>query len=243
MNPVADDVQDVMQVCRNGHVITDQLRSCPESAQSRCDRCGAATLDRCLTCGRELPGAIAVPGLRPVGVRQPPHYCPTCGAAFPWTLRQRPPKKESLLVLEGVLRRLPRVIRQLRVRHGDRPPFRVLDEIDLEDLLRALLPLHFDEVRPEVRTPRYASATRTDFLLPAEGIALAIKFPRPDMDVPTLLEQTREDAVYYQREKKCRTLVIFVYDPEGALRERCLPEAIAAEFAPELELRLVVSAP
>jgi hypothetical protein len=243
MNPVADDVQDVMQVCRNGHVITDQLRSCPERALSHCDRCGAATLDRCLTCGRELPGAIAVPGLRPVGLRQPPHYCPTCGAAFPWTLRQRPPKKESLVVLETVLRRLPRVIRQLRVRHGDRPPFRVLDEIDLEDLLRALLPLHFDEVRPEVRTPRYASATRTDFLLPAEGIALAIKFPRPDARTPSLTEEIREDALYYQREKKCRTLVIFVYDPEGALREPILPEVDSSESGVAMELRCVVSVP
>ena len=45
-----------------------------------------------------------------------------------------------LALLEELLRRLPRVIRQLRTRQGDRPPLRVEDERDLEDLLRALLP-------------------------------------------------------------------------------------------------------
>ncbi len=89
MSSIAESVQDVMQVCRNGHVITDRLHSCPESGLAHCDRCGAATLDHCLTCGRELPGAIAVPGLQPIGVRQPPCYCPTCGVAFPWTARSR----------------------------------------------------------------------------------------------------------------------------------------------------------
>src|SRR5260370_35887982 len=78
---------DVMQVCRNGHVITDLLRSSPERGLTHCDRCGAATIDRCQTCGRELPGAIAVPGLQPVGARRPPLFCPDCGAAFPWTER------------------------------------------------------------------------------------------------------------------------------------------------------------
>ncbi len=241
MSPIETSERDVMQVCRNGHVITDQLRSRPESGLSHCHRCGAATIDHCETCGREVPGALAAAGLRPVGARQPPHYCPTCGAAFPWTKRQRPPRTEPLAVLENVLRRLPRVIRQLRVRHGDRPPFRVLDEIDLEDLLRALLPLHFDEVRPEGRTPRYSAGTRTDFLLHEGRLALTIKFPRPDARTPSLIEQIREDALYYRQERKCRTLVIFVYDPEGALREPIVPEEGSADSSVELEVRCVVS--
>src|SRR6266545_3402472 len=36
--------QDVLQVCRNGHVITDRLRTCPEQALGHCDRCGAAAV-------------------------------------------------------------------------------------------------------------------------------------------------------------------------------------------------------
>jgi REase_DpnII-MboI/Uncharacterized protein conserved in bacteria (DUF2321) len=240
MHAVEDPVQDVMQVCRHGHVITDLLHSRPERALTHCDRCGAVTMDRCLTCGRELTGAIVVPGFQPVGVRRPPLYCSACGVAFPWTERPRTLAPESLTHLETLLHRLPRVIRELRFRHGDRPPFRVQDERDLEDLLRSLLPLHFDDIRPQCRTPRYAAFTRTDFLLASERIAVTAKFARLDLREPQLAEQLYEDAVYYRSQGGCRTLVGFVYDPEGLLREPSALAACCASTDDDLKVRLIL---
>jgi hypothetical protein len=237
MNDISHPEQDAMQVCRNGHVITDLLRTCPERSRTHCDRCGAATMDRCETCGHELPGAAVVPGLQPVGVRPAPAFCSACGVAFPWTRERRPPKRESLVILDNLLRRLPLVIRQLRVRHSDRPPFRVVDEKDLEDLLRALLPLHFEDIRPECRTPSYAAGTRTDFLLAKEGIALTVKLAQP-----RIVKQAVEDAAYYRDQRKCRTLVVFVYDPEASLREPCLPREAGAENNEGFEVRCVFAA-
>jgi predicted RNA-binding Zn-ribbon protein involved in translation (DUF1610 family) len=236
MSTTEDPVQDVMQVCRNGHVITDLLRSSPERALTHCDRCGADTIDRCQTCGRELPGAIAVPGLQPVGSRQRPLYCAACGAAFPWTERPAPAAPGALASLETLLHRLPRVIRQLRERHGDRPPFRVVDERDLEDLLRALLQLHFDDIRPQCRTPRYAATTRTDFLLALERIVLTTKVTRAAVREPQLTEQLREDAAYYRAHGGCRTVVAYVHDPEGLLRE---PPVLTEDG---MEVRCVIGA-
>jgi hypothetical protein len=230
-----DPVQDVMQVCRNGHVITDLLRTCPERGLSHCDRCGATTLDRCLTCGGEIAGALVVPGLQPVGVRRPPMYCAACGGAFPWTDRRHPDPREPLGLLEAMLRNLPRTVRQLRVRHGDRPPFRVADEHDLEDLLRALLPLHFDDVRPQCRTPRYATDTRTDFLLAPEHIVIAAKLIRADVREPQFAEQLREDAAHYRALPNCTTLVVYVHDPEALVRE---PQTLATGAQGEGELRV-----
>jgi hypothetical protein len=241
MNAITANVQDVMQVCRNGHVITDLLRTCPERALSHCDRCGAVTLEHCPTCGHQLPGALVVPGLQPLGVRQPPGYCSTCGAAFPWTKQRRPPKAESLIVLESMLRRLPLVTRQLRTRHGDRPPFRVVDERDLEDLLRALLPLHFDDIRPESRTPCYSAGTRTDYLLAKEGVAVTLKWVNADVGVAQLMEQLREDAEYYRRERKCRVLLGFIYDPEMRLPEPMKMESACSIVEDEMQVRCVVS--
>lgn len=214
---------DVMQVCLSGHVITDRLRTFPEQGLPRCDRCGAATIDRCLTCGRELPGGLSVPGLEPIGALRAPLYCPTCGAAFPWTERPRSNLAPPLQQLTHMLRRLPLVIRQLRARQQDRPPFRVEDERDLEDLLRALLPLHFDDVRPENRTPRYSACTRTDFLLAPQRIAVTIKLSHSAPGLSWLLEQFEEDAGYYREQGCCDTLVGFVYDPRGLIRE---PQAL-----------------
>jgi hypothetical protein len=238
MSSTEEFVQDVMQVCRNGHVITDLLHSCPERALTHCDRCGADTIDRCQTCGLELPGAIAVPGLQPVGSRQRPLYCAACGAAFPWAARPTRNASGALASLETLLQRLPRVIRQLRVRHGDRPPFRVTDERDLEDVLRALLPLHFDDIRPQCRTPHYAAATRTDFLLAPQRIAVTAKWASAAVREPQLGEQLGEDAAYYRTDGCCKTMVAYIHDPEGKLREPPLP--LSAPVGDGVDVRCVI---
>jgi hypothetical protein len=223
-------IQDVMQVCRNGHVISDRLRTSPEAGRNHCERCGATTIDRCPTCGQELSGALLVPGLLPIGGKQPPPYCSNCGVAFPWAPRRRPPAVDPRSTVEHLLRRLPRVIRQLRLRHGDRPPFRVEDGKDLEDLLRALLPLHFDDVRPQSRTPRYADQTCTDYLLEPEKIIVVAKYAGPAINEKRLVEQIREDTLYWSQQPNCSTFIGFVYDPDGLLRDaRCLEATWSAQ--------------
>src|SRR5438552_3351896 len=95
---------DVMQVCCNGHVITTLLHSQPGRALSHCDRCGAATLDRCRTCGQPLQGSVSVPGLSTIGQPPPPPYCSACGAAFPWAaLPREPDPGDPLAVLDAFL--------------------------------------------------------------------------------------------------------------------------------------------
>jgi len=160
-----------------------------------------------------------------VGSRQPPQYCSACGAAFPWATRRSAPDDDPRAQLENLLRRLPRVIRQLRSRNDNRPPFRVEDERDLEDLLRSLLPLHFDDVRPRSRTPRYAPNTRTDFLLAPERVAVTAKYVRPRVSERQLAEQWSEDLAYWRGQRNCRLLVGFVHDPEGGLRDLRAHEA------------------
>ena len=235
---VGTSCQDVMQVCRNGHVVTDLLRAFPDRGLSHCDRCGAQTLDHCQTCGQELPGAMHVPGLVPVGCLEPPLYCSDCGAAFPWAVSAPAPAAEAWPVLENLLRRLPQVARQLRVRHGDRPAFRIADERDLEDLARALLPVHFDNVRPRCRTPAYSPATITDFLLESARVAITVKCARPERE---LTRQIAEDAVFYERELSRGTLVCLVYDPEMTLHKPRRLETVWSRSDEDLSLRCVIS--
>jgi hypothetical protein len=249
MSTPGDIFQDVMQVCRNGHVITDLLRSQPGRGLSHCDRCGATTLDRCPTCGRPLLGATAVPGLSTLGTRPPPQRCAGCGAAFPWAdqpaaiAAAAPP--EPLDILVTFLRRLPRAIRQLRSRHRDRPPFLVKDECDLDDLLRALLPLHFDEIRSESRTPPYACGNRTDFRIGQVSgtfpLAVTAKLFARGMAEAQLAEQWREDLAYYGRVRDCQTVVGFVYDPEGLLRDAGKLEAAWSRSGEKPDFRCVIA--
>jgi hypothetical protein len=246
MSTPGSSVPDVMQVCRNGHVITDRLTTYPDRGLAHCDQCGATTLDRCPTCGQALLGASHVPGMVPLGKATAPECCFACGALFPWAQRRvSPPPADPLAGLENLLRRLPVTIRRLRTRHADRPPFRVRDEHDLEDLLRAVLPLQFDEVRSESRTPSYDLGTRTDFRLGHEGgelpLALTCKMVKEAGAEEKLLGQWREDVAYYQRQRGCNTLVGFVYDPEMRLREPRRLETVWAELGDDFRLRCVIA--
>ena len=57
----------------------------------------------------------------------------------------------------------------LAERHDQRATISITDEYDVQDLLGALLKLHFTDVRPEEWTPSYAgNASRMDFLLKSE---------------------------------------------------------------------------
>jgi hypothetical protein len=214
-----DVMHDVMQVCLGGHVITDMLNSHPEQGLQHCDRCGAPTISRRPTCGDDLAGAAALPGLSTIGRRQAPQHCRCCGVAFPWATQAAPPETmDTLELLERVLRRLPHAVRQLRDRHDGRPTVRVVDAFDLEDLVRAILHLHFDDVRRETRTPGYSFVTRTDFIVGPQRIAVTAKLAQQDVRERELVRQIHEDAAFYEQ-KDCDCLVVLVYDPEQIVRD------------------------
>jgi hypothetical protein len=239
---VSEFKQDVMQVCRNGHVVTNQMRTCPEQSRSHCERCGVTTLHACSTCGQELAGAIVVPGLQPVGTPRPPQFCSMCGAAFPWHGRPGQVKATAAInTLETFLRRLPLVVRQFRGRWSTRPPFCVEDEHDLEDLVRALLPLFFDNVRLRSRTPTYAPDTRTDFLLYQEKIVLTLKRTSADQTQSFLERQLQEDKAFYRIVTDCRMLWVYVNDPQGHLQEPPILETVWSQGEDGPPLRCVIS--
>jgi len=120
--------------------------------------------------------------------------------------------------VERICDRFHQVARQLRQRHGDRPTLSVADEYDVQDLLHTLLRLYFDDVRPEEYAPSYAGkATRMDFLIKGEKTVLEVKKTRASMSAADLGTQLIEDIERYQGHPDCRTLICFVYDPEGLL--------------------------
>lgn len=92
------------------------------------------------------------------------------------------------------------------------------DEYDVRDLLHALLTLEHDDVRPEAWTPSYAGgSSRTDFLLKLEQIVIAARKTGSGFGAGELAEQLMVDVQKYQQHPDCRTLVCFVYDPEGRI--------------------------
>ena len=118
-------------------------------------------------------------------------------------------------IIENLCKRFHLVARQLRDRHDDRPTIEIEDEYDVQDLLHALLTLHFDDIRPEEWTPSYAgSSSRMDFLLKNEQIVIETKKSRKGLGAKEVGEQLIVDIAKYQNHPDCRTLICFVYDSE-----------------------------
>lgn len=76
---------DTMQVCLNGHQITDRYYEAPEFRQNFCEKCGAETITACPDCGEEIRGYYHVEGVVSVGSsKDVPNYCHECGESYPW---------------------------------------------------------------------------------------------------------------------------------------------------------------
>jgi hypothetical protein len=125
---------------------------------------------------------------------------------------------ESLLTIFG---RFHAVTTELRRRHDDRATLDVTDEYDVQDLLRALLVLFFDDVRREEWTPSYAGkASRCDFLLKTHGIVVEVKKTRSGLTDKEIGDQLIIDIARYRQMPGCKRLVCFVYDPEDRVTNR-----------------------
>lgn len=130
-----------------------------------------------------------------------------------------PPSAVDLVV--NICRRFDDVSRQLRRRHGKRTTLEVADEYDVQDLMHALLLIHFADVRAEAWNPPYlGGASRTDFLLPQEGLVVEVKKTRATLRDAQVGEQLAADVTRYSdpvANRGAGTLICFVHDPEHLL--------------------------
>lgn len=110
-------------------------------------------------------------------------------------------------------------VRQLKRRHSERATLEITDEYDVQDLLQALLRLHFTDVRAEEWTPSYAGGSnRMDFLVKEEEIVIEVKMTRAGLKDKELGEQLLIDIAKYKQHSNCKSLYCFVYDPDGHVR-------------------------
>lgn len=125
-------------------------------------------------------------------------------------------RQAAQILVRAICERFPIVANTLTHRHNNRATITITDEYDVQDLLEALLKLHFTDVRPEEWTPSYAGNTsRMDFLLKPEQLVVEAKMTRKGLGQKELVSQLAEDILRYQAHQDCKTLICFVYDPMG----------------------------
>jgi hypothetical protein len=127
--------------------------------------------------------------------------------------------EEASQTIEKIFERFHSVALEMNLRHKNRPSLKIQDEYDVQDLLRSLLTIYFDDVRREEPTPSKAGAhTRIDLLLKREQIAIEAKMTRSGMTQKKIREELIIDKAYYKGHKDCKKLYCFVYDPSEKIR-------------------------
>jgi len=138
---------------------------------------------------------------------------------------------DAVKVVLGLGARFRNIERELRFRREDRPTLAVNDEYDAQDLLRSLLAIFFEDVRPEDVAPIHAGASsRVDFILPNFELAIELKFARDSMTSKSLGEELVVDRERYAAKPGVRHLLCLVFDHDGKLRN---PRGLEADISRE----------
>ena len=156
-----------------------------------------------------------------------------------WQVGRR--QRDAVALVVALCRRFHTFSRQLLVRHSgnpkaksanekraagkptparkekvNRPTVKIVDEYDVQDLMHALLKLHFDDVRPEEWTPSTGGkSARMDFLLKPERVVVETKMTRENLGQKEVGDELIIDMKRYRAHPECKILVCFVYDPKG----------------------------
>lgn len=151
-------------------------------------------------------------------------------------------EKDAVQLVRSICARFHICASQLACRHDQRPTIAIRDEYDVQDIMHALLKLHFDDVRPEEWTPSYAgNSSRMDFLLKREKLVVETKMTRDNLNQKKVADELIIDKGKYRKHPDCRTLVCFVYDPEARCTNPTALETDLSEDQPEFRVVVVVA--
>jgi len=144
--------------------------------------------------------------------------------------------------IERICSRFHVVARRLAEREAARNTFATKNESDVQHLFHALLHLEFDDIRLEESMPSYArKVPRRDFVLPEERLAVVVKKTRKGLGPKKLVAQLTEDIARYETHPDCRSLLCFVYDPDGHIKDARELERDFGAAQSALGVRVVVA--
>lgn len=123
--------------------------------------------------------------------------------------------EEPSKVIENLFGKFHSVALEIKRRHDNRDSLVITDEYDVQDLLRGLLRLHFDDINDEEYTPSYAGfCARMDLLLREKQIVIETKMVRKGLTQKKIRNELIIDKAHYRVHPKCKKLYCLVYDPE-----------------------------
>jgi hypothetical protein len=136
-------------------------------------------------------------------------------------VKYQPPisMNKSSQIIESLFGKFHSVALEINRRHDERNSLEINDEYDVQDLLRGLLKIYFDDVRDEEYTPSYGGVcARMDLLLEDEKIVIETKMLRKSLTQRKVRDELIIDKAHYRVHPKCKKLYCLVYDPEEKIK-------------------------
>ena len=157
-----------------------------------------------------------------------------------WQVSNNDTKDKSSKIVEKICLRFHQVAESLKHRHSNRPSLIISDEYDVQDLLRSLLSIYFDDIRPEEYSPSSAGAnSRMDFLLKDEKIVVETKMTNERLRDREIGEEVSIDIARYRGHPDCKLLIVFVYDKNGYVRNKAgLSKDLENMSSTQLEIKV-----
>lgn len=135
--------------------------------------------------------------------------------------------EQTMSAIEEICSGFATAAKALGSRRRRRQSFAIDDEYDVQDLLEALLRVHFSDVRAEEPNPSVAGqSTRVDFFLKQERFIVEAKMTREGYKDAQIGDDLIRDVARYQARNDYDTLVCFVYDPGFLIKN---PSGLAAD--------------
>lgn len=125
--------------------------------------------------------------------------------------------EQLLSTWAAIFRRLPEFLRAWsKSSHTEQvPPLALTGEKGLQDVINAILRLHFEDVRPEDAVPqRSGAASFVDLFLPEIGLVVEVKMTRATLKDKKIGEELLVDAGRYPAHIGCLAILAVVYDPD-----------------------------
>jgi hypothetical protein len=157
-------------------------------------------------------------------------------------LASEPCDRQPLQILSLLFNKIHPMVIQLKFRDDGRSTLDIYDEADVLYFLNSLLKIYFRDIRPEEWVRTYPSeSNRKYLLLKDEQIIIRVARARNTWGLKEITEQVANDIDRCKDNPDGKTLVFFVYDPDGWIKHsKSLEAELNAFFSPQVTLKAIV---
>ena len=130
------------------------------------------------------------------------------------SLRATKTPNANVSLVRELCARLPNSSKILASRRKGKPPFKIEDEYDVQDLLHAILRCYIKETVQENPFPKLAgtNSSRADISIEKLGVIIEVKFARVTADQKKITRELSEDIVLYSSCGFLTDLIFVIYN-------------------------------